>query len=101
MTSEALPARPANNSTTWSGRELLNKVPQVTIFFWIIKVLCTTVGETAADYLNINLGFGLNGTTYVTGALLAAILIVQFRLPKYVPTVYWLAVVVISVFGTL
>ena len=71
------------------------------LYFWIIKILCTTVGETAADYLNVNLGFGLNGTTYVTGALLAAILIVQFRLPKYVPSVYWLAVVVISVFGTL
>jgi uncharacterized membrane-anchored protein len=84
-----------------TAKQLLNKVPQVTIYFWIIKVLCTTVGETAADYLNVNLGFGLNGTTYVTGALLAAILIVQFRLPRYVPGVYWLAVVVISVFGTL
>jgi uncharacterized membrane-anchored protein len=84
-----------------TAKQMLNKVPQVTVYFWIIKVLCTTVGETAADYLNINLGFGLNGTTYVTGALLAAILLVQFRLPKYVPSVYWLAVVVISVFGTL
>jgi uncharacterized membrane-anchored protein len=101
MTSEAIAATPANTSTTWSGRQLLNKVPQVTIFFWIIKVLCTTVGETAADYLNVNLGFGLNGTTYVTGALLAVVLFFQFRLHKYVPGVYWLAVVLISVFGTL
>jgi uncharacterized membrane-anchored protein len=81
--------------------KLLNKVPQVTIFFWIIKILCTTVGETAADYLNVNLGFGLNGTTYVTGALLAVVLFFQFRLHEYVPGVYWLAVVLISVFGTL
>jgi uncharacterized membrane-anchored protein len=44
------------------------KVPQVTIFFWIIKVLCTTVGETFADYLNTTLGFGLNGTTTFTVA---------------------------------
>jgi len=80
---------------------MLNKVPEVTLYFWIIKILCTTVGETAADYLNVNLGFGLTNTTYVTGALLAAILIVQFRLRRYVPGVYWSAVVVISVFGTL
>lgn len=80
---------------------MLNKVPEVTLYFWVIKILCTTVGETAADYLNVNLGFGLTNTTYVTGALLAAILIVQFRLKRYMPPVYWFAVVVISVFGTL
>ena len=52
------------------GRTMLNKVPEVTLFFWIIKIMCTTVGETAADYLNDNLGFGLTNTTYVAGALL-------------------------------
>src|SRR3954470_22220625 len=86
---------------TWTGRDMLNKVPEVTLFFWIIKILCTTVGETAADYLNENLGFGLTNTTYFTGALLAVILLVQFRLRRYVPAVYWAVVVVISVFGTL
>jgi uncharacterized membrane-anchored protein len=83
------------------GRTMLNKVPEVTLFFWIIKILCTTVGETAADYLNDTLGFGLTNTTYVTGALLAVLLLAQFRLRKYVPGVYWAVVVVISVFGTL
>jgi uncharacterized membrane-anchored protein len=83
------------------GRKLLNKVPEVTLFFWLIKIMCTTVGETAADYLNVNLGFGLTNTTYVTGALLAVLLLVQFRLRKYVPVAYWAVVVVISVFGTL
>jgi uncharacterized membrane-anchored protein len=83
------------------GRTMLNKVPEVTLFFWVIKIMCTTVGETAADYLNINLGFGLTNTTYATGALLVALLIVQFRVRRYVPGVYWSVVVVISVFGTL
>jgi uncharacterized membrane-anchored protein len=83
------------------GRKMLNKVPEVTIFFWVIKIMCTTVGETAADYLNDNLGFGLTKTTYVTGALLIVLLAVQFRLRRYVPGVYWSVVVVISVFGTL
>jgi uncharacterized membrane-anchored protein len=83
------------------GRQMLNKVPEVTLYFWVIKIMCTTVGETAADYLNVNLNFGLTNTTYVTGALLVALLAVQFRLRRYVPAVYWSVVVVVSVFGTL
>ncbi len=83
------------------GRAMLNKVPEVTLFFWVIKIMCTTIGETAADYLNVNLGFGLSNTTYVSGALLAVLLLAQFRLRRYVPPVYWSVVVVISVFGTL
>jgi uncharacterized membrane-anchored protein len=83
------------------GRTMLNKVPEVTLYFWVIKIMCTTVGETAADYLNVNLGFGLTKTTYFSGALLAVLLAGQFRLRRYVPAVYWSVVVVISVFGTL
>src|SRR3954466_2686922 len=90
------------NTTTLSpARAMLNKVPEVTFYFWVIKIMCTTVGETAADYLNINLGFGLTNTTYVTGVLLAVLLAFQVRLRRYVPPVYWAVVVVISVFGTL
>ncbi len=80
---------------------MLNKVPEVTIFFWIIKILCTTVGETAADNLNDTLGFGLTNTTLVMGTLLLVGLFFQFRLKRYVPGVYWLAVVLISIVGTL
>ncbi|MCW2713558.1 MAG: rane protein [Frankiales bacterium] len=82
-------------------RTMLNKVPEVTVFFWIIKILATTVGETAADYLNTTLGLGLAGTTVVMAVLLAALLGAQFRLRRYVPTVYWSAIVLISVVGTL
>jgi uncharacterized membrane-anchored protein len=82
-------------------RQMLNKVPEVTFYFWVIKIMCTTVGETAADYLNDNLGFGLTWTTLVTGVLLIVLLAVQFKLDRYVPPIYWLAVVLISVFGTL
>src|SRR4051812_17878733 len=94
----AIAAAPAERVTL---RRMLNKVPEVTVYFWVIKVLCTTVGETAADYVNDNLGFGLVKTTYVAGALLAVLLIWQFGLRRYVPGVYWAVVVVISVFGTL
>ena len=80
---------------------LLVKVPQVTLYFWIIKVLCTTVGETFADYLNDTLGWGLTKTTYAMVAALIAALIFQFRSKTYRPALYWLVVVLISVAGTL
>jgi uncharacterized membrane-anchored protein len=83
------------------GRQMLNKVPEVTIFFWIIKVLATTVGETAADFLNVDLNWGLTNTTYVMSGLLLITLFFQFRMRKYIPGIYWLAVVLISVVGTL
>ncbi len=80
---------------------MLNKVPAVTLFFWIIKVLCTTVGETAADLLNEKLNLGLTGTSVVMGILLIVALFFQFRASTYVPAIYWLAVVLISIVGTL
>ncbi len=83
------------------AQRLLNKVPEVTLLFWIVKMMSTTVGETAADYLNFNLHFGLTWTTVVTGALLALALLAQVRARRYVPWLYWLSVVLISVFGTL
>lgn len=80
---------------------MLNKVPEITVYFWVIKVLCTTVGETFADNLNENLGLGLTNTSYIMAALLLAVLVFQFRARRYVPGIYWLAVVLISVVGTL
>jgi uncharacterized membrane-anchored protein len=80
---------------------MLNKVPEVTLYFWVIKVLCTTVGESAADYLNVNLGLGLSGTSLITGVLLVGALIFQFAADRYIPGRYWLAVTLVSVFGTL
>lgn len=80
---------------------MLDKVPQITIFFWIIKILCTTVGETAADFLIDNIGIGLTNTTYITGALLIVALIFQFRARQYEAGLYWVVVVLLSVVGTL
>jgi uncharacterized membrane-anchored protein len=80
---------------------MLNKVPEVTVYFWLIKILCTTVGESFADYINETLGFGLTNTTVLFGVAFAVTLFFQFRLDRYVPAVYWLTVVLVSVFGTL
>ncbi len=79
----------------------LSKVPEVTVYFWIIKILATTVGETAADYVNMTLGFGLKSTTVATLALLAVALIVQMSVRRYIPIIYWVTVLLVSVAGTL
>lgn len=87
-----------SNST---AEAMINKVPAVTVFFWIIKILATTVGETAADFLSGTLNLGLTNTSVVTAALLAVTLGYQLRQRKYVPWAYWLSVVLISIAGTL
>jgi uncharacterized membrane-anchored protein len=84
-----------------TARGILNKVPEVTVFFWVIKILSTTVGETAADFLAGNVGLGLGGTTIVMTVTFLVVLAIQFRAPRYVPWVYWLTVVLVSVVGTL
>ncbi|MFD7018613.1 hypothetical protein [Streptomyces sp. NPDC059928] len=86
---------------TRSGRLMLNKVPEVTVWFWVIKVLCTTVGESFADWINTQLGVGLVNTAWIFTAVFAVVLTVQLRLKRYVPFPYWLTVVVVSVTGTL
>lgn len=84
-----------------SIRTLLSKVPEVTGWFWVIKILCTTVGESFADWINMTLGVGLIPTSVIFTAVLVAVLGWQLRLRRYVPFVYWLTVVVLSVTGTL
>src|SRR5690242_2740667 len=71
------------------GRRMLNKVPEITLWFWIIKILCTTVGETVSDYLSDTVGWGLTKTTWVTASVLVVVLGAQFALRRYVPAVYW------------
>lgn len=79
----------------------VNRVPRVTVDFWLIKLLAVTVGETAADYMSLDLGLGLWTTSLLMTVAFAAALILQFRQRRYVPLIYWLTVVLISVVGTL
>src|SRR6201996_3358180 len=93
-------------------RQLLNKVPEVTIYFWIIKCLCTTIGETMSDNLMGRFAVGGDNATpaqlqvalykvaAITVVVLVVLLTVKFRLRRYVPVVYWGNIVVISVLGT-
>ncbi len=78
-----------------------NRVPKVTFDFWLIKLMAVTMGETAADYLGVNLGLGLTKTSLLMAGVLLVALWFQFRQKRYVPWAYWLAVVLISIVGTL
>ncbi len=84
-----------------SPAPIFNRVPKVTVDFWLIKLLAVTMGETAADYLAVNLGLGLTATAALMSAVLALALYFQFSQKKYIPAFYWAAVVLISVVGTL
>jgi uncharacterized membrane-anchored protein len=89
-----------NNMPKQPSSNWLNKVPEVTLAFWIIKIMSTTVGETVADFLAVNAGWGQGITRSVMGALLLAALVMQLRTRRYTPWVYWLTVVLVSVVGT-
>lgn len=78
-----------------------NRVPEILIYFWVIKILCTTVGETAADYLIENVGFGITRTMWLMIVVLVVALGAQFSRRRYVAAPYWAAVVLISIVGTL
>ena len=79
----------------------INRVPRVTVDFWLIKLMAVTMGETAADYLAVNMGLGLTVTSIIMTVILIGAIVLQFAQRRYVPSVYWLAVVLISVVGTL
>ena len=89
------------NDLLTPGRDgWLNKVPEVTLSFWVIKIMSTTVGETGADYLAVNAGIGQGFTRMIMAAVLATALLLQLRTRRYTPWVYWLTVVLVSVVGT-
>lgn len=95
---------PENNTmkttTAPTSPYCLNKVPEVTLSFWVIKIMSTTVGETGADFLAVNAGWGQGVTRTIMGALLAAALLLQLRSRRYMPWIYWLTVILVSVVGT-
>ncbi|TCL69433.1 hypothetical protein [Rhizobium sp. BK251] len=82
-------------------RQALNRVPRVTVDFWLIKLMAVTMGETAADYLAVNMGLGLTATSVIMTAILAGAIVLQFLQKRYVPWIYWWVVVLVSIVGTL
>ncbi len=93
----AISPAPAPSLSDRRGR--LNKVPRVAAVFWIIKVLTTGMGESTSDFLAQRLGpFPAVG---LAGALLVAALAAQLTVRRHIGGLYWTAVVMVSVFGTM
>ncbi|HEV3172675.1 MAG TPA: hypothetical protein VGZ32_20180 [Actinocrinis sp.] len=98
-TSAATTTSRLRSSLSTVERHPLSKVPEVTLYFWITKVLTTGMGETASDFLTRVFG---NIPAVGLGAILfAASLVLQFRARRYVAWIYWTTVVMVSVFGTM
>src|SRR6202047_1860656 len=88
------------DAPTVDRASMLNKVPEITFAFWVIKIMSTTVGETGADYLAVHVGLGTVITSGITVSLLTVALLLQLRMQRYVPWIYWLTVVLVSIVGT-
>ena len=83
-----------------TAQEILSKVPEVTLVFWIIKIAATTLGETGGDTVTMTLNWGyLAGTALFLG-LLIALVIAQVRARKFHAFLYWATIVASTTFGT-
>jgi uncharacterized membrane-anchored protein len=82
-----------------TSRSLLRKVPEVTIYFWIIKLLTTALGESTSDYMVQRFNPYLAVAVGFLGFVCA--MAIQFRAQRYVPWAYWLAVTMVAIFGTM
>ncbi len=78
--------------------KLLNKVSDVTVLFWVIKIISTTIGETSADFFSHKFGMG---ALVIVSILLATSAFIQMRFKRYVPWMYWGVIVIMAVFGTM
>src|SRR5579863_9760266 len=79
--------------------QVLTKVPRITAYFWIIKLLTTAMGESLSDYSVHQFNPYL---AVISGFVVFAIaLMIQFKKQRYVPWAYWLAVTMVAVFGTM
>lgn len=78
----------------------MNKVAEVTLYFWIMKILATTLGETAGDFLSMSLGLGYYVGFAITFSLLAIVLFIQIKADRYRPVLYWTAIIATTTAGT-
>lgn len=83
-----------------SRDEIMSKVPEVTLFFWIIKIAATTLGETGGDSVTMTLGWGYLAGTALFFVLLVVLVLAQILAKKFHPFLYWATIVASTTFGT-
>ncbi|MEO8513089.1 MAG: hypothetical protein ABI543_06005 [Ignavibacteria bacterium] len=82
------------------NNERLNKVAEITLIFWLMKIVATTLGETLGDYVSMTLDLGYVIGILITLAFFLAILFTQLSVKKYIPVVYWLVIIATTTLGT-
>ncbi|AWN15700.1 hypothetical protein [Salinisphaera sp. LB1] len=87
-------------ATTSRGADIASKVAEVTLLFWVLKIIATTLGETAGDALSMTLGLGYVTALMVTGIFLMAVLSAQISAQRYRVALFWLAIVATTTMGT-
>jgi uncharacterized membrane-anchored protein len=80
--------------------EILTKVPEVTLTFWIVKILATTLGETGGDALSMSMGLGYPESTAIFAAVFAAAVAIQIAARRFHPLVYWTTIIATTTVGT-
>ena len=81
-------------------REILSKVPEVTLVFWIIKILATTLGETGGDTLSMSMNLGYLLSTGIFAVIFVAAVVVQILMKRFHPVVYWVTIIATTTVGT-
>ena len=79
---------------------VVSKVPEVTLVFWIIKVLCTTIGETGGDAVSMSMDLGYLVSTGIFGAIFIVMVIAQASARKFHPVLYWTTIIATTTVGT-
>jgi len=77
-----------------------NKVAEVTLIFWFMKIVATTLGETLGDFLSMTLNLGYMIGIVITLAFFLIVLFIQLRVEKYIPTIFWLVIIATTTLGT-
>ncbi|MEI6972349.1 MAG: hypothetical protein WCL44_12640 [bacterium] len=89
-----------NDASHGTGRADFSKVPELTLVFWIIKILATTLGETGGDAVSMSMNLGYLVSTALFGPLFVGAVLVQIKAPKFHPVIYWIAIVASTTVGT-
>ncbi len=80
--------------------ERLNKVAEITLLFWLMKIVATTLGETLGDFLSMTLNLGYLTGIAITLAFFLAVLLIQLSLKKFIPVYFWLVIIATTTLGT-
>ena len=80
--------------------EKLNKVAAISLIFWLMKIVATTLGETLGDFLSMTLNMGYLSALGITTAFFVLVLVMQLKAKRYIPALFWLVIIATTTLGT-